>query len=272
MQYRLDGDIVQLDMSGRVESGRHHCLLDQDDNLAAGCGWEQAGYTVDRMLSEQDFTSLSMGVKRLVMDALTDAGVTLDESTFRLEEYHTLCTDQTVHLSVIDFLRSRASLKNLPIDPSILDQKVSQICGKRVSSKVSSVVASGYFFIRIVRPAPCVDNNPPHKDAWLDRLRHALNLYLPIAGSNQNSSLSLVEGSHYWLESRVARTSSGATVNGVRFSVPAAVSLDGELNMFRPDVAPRQGLIFSPYLIHGGAVNRDPDKTRVSLEMRFWRH
>ncbi len=30
-------------------------------------------------------------------------------------------------------------------------------------------------------------------------------------------------------------------------------------------------LLFSPYLIHGGAANREPDRTRVSLEMRFWR-
>lgn len=41
--------------------------------------------------------------------------------------------------------------------------------------------------------------------------------------------------------------------------------------MVRPDVGPRQGMVFSPYLIHGGAINLEPDLTRVSLEVRFWR-
>ena len=34
---------------------------------------------------------------------------------------------------------------------------------------------------------------------------------------------------------------------------------------------PNEVLVFSPYLIHGGAFNQQTDRTRVSLEMRFWR-
>lgn len=271
MEYRLNGELVKLDLSGPVEIGSNHCLLDYDDNLVSGCSWDRAGFTVDEFLSEQELTLLTEGVRRLVMDALIDAGLAIDEAAFRLEQYHTLCREQRDHLSVINFLKRRASLRNLPIPPSCLDRKVSQLCGKTVSSDVVSVPASGFFFIRIVRPSPFVDNNPPHKDVWLDRLRHAVNLYLPIAGSSENSSLPLVEGSHYWSESRITRTSSGATVNGVSFSVPSVVSVEGGVTMVRPDVGPRQGMVFSPYLIHGGAINLEPDLTRVSLEVRFWR-
>ena len=271
MNYKLNDKIVRLNVSGSLERGQDDCLILQDDNLIEGCSWEQAGYIVDDILSVSDYVALKEGVKLLISEALCSCGVFVDESVFTLEDYHKLCPNQAVHLSVIEFLRMNAALNNLPIDPSCLDQKISQICGKSVSSNVESVLASGYFFIRIVRPERFHDNNPPHKDVWIDRLRHALNLYLPIAGSNQHSSLSVVEGSHLWPESRVARTAPGASVNGVRFSVPAAVSLNEELSMLRPNVAARQGLVFSPYLLHGGAVNLNTDKTRVSLEIRFWR-
>jgi ectoine hydroxylase-related dioxygenase (phytanoyl-CoA dioxygenase family) len=39
----------------------------------------------------------------------------------------------------------------------------------------------------------------------------------------------------------------------------------------RPDPQAGEVLVFSPYLIHGGAMNFNSDVTRLSLEMRFWR-
>ena len=39
----------------------------------------------------------------------------------------------------------------------------------------------------------------------------------------------------------------------------------------RPNPGLNEVLVFSPYLIHGGAFNQQTDATRVSLEMRFWR-
>lgn len=269
--YCLDGQTVELHLTGSIERGGDECLLDKDDNLADGCNWNDAGFTVNSILSESDFSELTIGVKQLVLEGLIDAGVCVNESDFELEKYHTLSQDQAVHLSVIDFLKRKASLKNFPIDPKILDIRVSQICGKPVSSDVGNVIASGYFFIRIVRPFPYLDNNPPHKDVWLERLRNAINLYLPIAGSDHSTSLPLVMGSHFWPESRIARTVSGAIVNGVRYSVPSVFPQDEVLMMSRPKVGPLQGLVFSPYLIHGGTVNYSNEKTRVSLEMRFWR-
>ena len=43
------------------------------------------------------------------------------------------------------------------------------------------------------------------------------------------------------------------------------------LTLVRPNPGPNEVLVFSPYLIHGGAFNQQTDTTRVSLEMRFWR-
>ena len=43
------------------------------------------------------------------------------------------------------------------------------------------------------------------------------------------------------------------------------------MDMVRPPVEENQVLVFSPYLVHGGAVNLNADVTRISLEVRFWR-
>jgi len=32
-----------------------------------------------------------------------------------------------------------------------------------------------------------------------------------------------------------------------------------------------QVLVFSPYLIHGGAVNLNSNETRISIEIRLWK-
>ena len=127
-----------------------------------------------------------------------------------------------------------------------------------------------HFCVRVVRPRSR-DNNPPHRDVWLDRLRHAINIYVPLAGSTALSSLPIVPGSHLWAESEIERTVSGARVNGIEFTVPSVVGSTKPLRIVRPDPGLNEFLVFSPYLIHGGAFNQLPDRTRVSLEMRFWR-
>ena len=60
-------------------------------------------------------------------------------------------------------------------------------------------------------------------------------------------------------------------MNGLAYSVPAVTGARHPMKLVRPDPGPNEVLIFSPYLIHGAAVNFNPDTTRVSLEMRFWR-
>lgn len=271
MKYKIGKKIIEIDVDGFSVTGNDYCLLERDDNLISGCLWEKKGFIVSPFLDQSAFDVLRDGVRNLLLEALFAAGVKFSEEDFSLENYHEYCRDQSSHLQVVKFLRSRAAIENLPIGHQILDDQVRRICGKYVSCKVAEQAASGYFFIRLVRPQPHHDNNPPHKDSWLPRLRNSVNLYLPLAGSDENSSLPLVPGSHLWKESRVYRTVSGSIVNGVPFTVPTVVMNNEILNMMRPRVNLTEGMLFSPYLIHGGAVNFNKSRTRVSLEIRFWR-
>jgi ectoine hydroxylase-related dioxygenase (phytanoyl-CoA dioxygenase family) len=110
-----------------------------------------------------------------------------------------------------------------------------------------------------------------HRDVWLEDYESCINLYIPIAGSNALSSLILLPESHYWPESRIERTMSGAHINGIKFNVPAVTAIDGDFTIERPDPQENEMLLFSPYLIHGGAINLNTNKTRISIELRLWR-
>jgi len=271
MKFSIDGKYIDIGLLDDLVEYDNSFLLYDDDDLSEDCFWQSKGFVVTSLLDDLSFDILHKYVANSLKNALIKAGSEIEGKLFELDRYHEYCRDQSTHIKVIELLRSSSFVENLPIDHRVLDKKASQACGKLVSCKVAGKVASGYFFIRIVRPLPFQDYNPPHKDAWLDRLRNGLNMYLPLAGSDENSSLPLVPGSHLWSESETPRTRTGAQVNGIKYSVPAVAIKDAVLEMTRPEVKRREAMFFSPYIIHGGAVNFNSDKTRVSIEMRFWR-
>lgn len=271
MKYEIDGRQVSISVVGEVITGDEVCILHADDDLLAGCPWQHDGYTVFELMDHAQFKLLREGLSELVREGLSYAGRNVRQVDFDLEKYHEYCTDDAMHIKTIDFLKTKAAINNFPVRHQLLDDVVSAACGVTVSCKVAHQLASGYFFLRLVRPFPHQDNNPPHKDVWLNHLRDCVNIYVPLAGSNEKSTLPLVPGSHLWSESKIPRTASGAIANGIKFGVPSVVMTDASLKMTRPRVLLGEAMLFSPYLIHGGAVNFNSDITRVSLEMRFWR-
>lgn len=237
-----------------------------EDNLFAATPWNDRGYVVAPFLDEAPTSRLRAGIERLICDYLAEFG-TSGLANFRLDRYHNFIDDN--HLRLIEKIRSFLPIDRFPIPASLVTDRVSEILGVPVTL-IHPTYGVEVFSIRIVRPF-CRDHNPLHRDVWLDRLRNAVNLYVPLAGSNELSSLPLAPGSHLWSEDEVVRTPEGYTEGELRYSVPALLSSVRELNLVRPNPAANEVLLFSPYLIHGGASNSAPDQTRVSLEMRFWR-
>jgi len=128
-------------------------------------------------------------------------------------------------------------------------------------------------WVRICRPS-CIsqnDFNPCHKDVYLDFYRNTVNIYLPIVGSNEKSSLKIQPGSHKWSESETIVTTGGAYIKGKKYSVDAIVASKTKINMIRPNPNETQLMLFSPYLIHGCSDNDNENITRMSLEIRFIR-
>jgi len=106
----------------------------------------------------------------------------------------------------------------------------------------------------------------------LDFYRNTVNIYLPIVGSNEKSSLKIHPGSHKWRESNTIVTNGGAVIKGKKYSVDTIVASKIPLNMIRPNPTQNQLLLFSPYLIHGCSDNGNENMTRMSLEIRFIRN
>lgn len=267
MKARLNQHDVTYHIEGAENTPDHRVLLASALDLTAGTPWGADGYTVTPGLPAPWQTQLRAGLAELLRTFLRAAGVPVAPD-FDVSRYHRAIADDAArHLAVVQHIREiRQEL--LPIPVTHLEARVSDLVGRPVRA-LNPWDNERFFHLRVIRPHR-PDNNPLHRDVWLPDYDDCINIYLPIAGSTPDSAMPLIPGSHHWPESRTGRTAEGATYNGVRFTVPALTAAPGPLDIVRPDPTPDQLLIFSPYLLHGGAVNLTPDTTRVSLEMRFW--
>jgi len=267
MKARLNQHDVEYRIEGPAGPGGPEVLLATDTDLTAGQPWAAAGYTVAPWLTPAENTALRDGLAELVRAAVHAAG--LDAPTnWPVTAYHRLVGDDAArHLAVVQ-QTSSYPLAALPVPAAQLEARVSELCGRAVRAH-NPAIDQAQFHLRLVRPRRS-DNNPLHRDVWLDRLRNGINIYFPVAGSTADSSLALAPGSHWWAEDQTTRTHAGAVYNGTQYSVPALVAAAEPLHLLRPNPGPDEVLLFSPYLLHGGAVNVNDDETRISLEMRFW--
>ena len=267
MKARLNQHDVEYRIEGAAGPGAAEILLAADTDLTAGVPWAAAGYVVAPWLTPEENATLRDGLAWLVRTAVRATGPKIS-ADWPVTAYHRLVGDDAaLHLAIVNQTKSYP-LTALPMPVARLEARVSELCGRAVRV-YNPATEKAEFHLRLVRPHRS-DNNPLHRDAWLERLRNGLNIYVPVAGSTADSSLALVPGSHWWAEDQTSRTHAGAVYNGTQYSVPALVAATEPLHLIRPNPGPDEVLLFSPYLLHGGAVNLNDDETRISLEMRFW--
>ena len=268
MQVRINQQDYTYDVQGEAGLTDGRVLLATDDDLTAGAPWAAQGYTVADFLPPAEQAALRAGLAQLVRQALADAGRPV-AADFDIAHYHRVVgDDRALHLAVVARTKEYQQADFLPLPAARLEQRVSELCGRPVQA-LNPWDGERFFHLRLVRPGRA-DNNPLHRDVWLPDYHHCVNIYVPVAGSTAQSSLTLVPGSHHWPENRTLRTAGGAVSNGVRFTVPGVLGSAEPLDIIRPNPQAGEVLLFSPYLLHGGAVNLNADETRISLEMRFW--
>ena len=268
--FRIDDSGHSCEVAGQTGFGGPECLFEQDDSLLENADWRVAGFVVAPFLDAADMAVLRDRVTADVRARLARLAPDLDLDGFAMQSLHeTVAGRDDVYAALIAETRKGFDIADFPVDIARVDDRVSELCGTPV--RCAHFDPGGpEFNIRIVRPDRN-DNNPPHRDVWLDHLRHKVNIYAPLFGSTRASSLPVLPGSHLWPESQIERTKQGATVNGLAFSVPCVVGSPHGVDMIRPPVDDDEVMVFSPYTIHGGGVNMTRDRTRVSLEMRFER-
>lgn len=264
----LNGQPVPYHIEGAPAAADDRVLLAQAHDLTARAPWAAAGFAVLPGLPSYQQRALQAGLAALLREAMREADVPVGLDFDISHYHHAVGADPALHLAVIARTKSY-DLSRLPIAPSALEDLVSAACGQPVQA-FNPNAQEAVFHLRIVRPGQ-PDHNPLHRDAWLPRYADALNIYLPVAGSTARSALTLVPGSHHWPESAVERTQAGAIYHGQAYTVPGVLRPVRPLEIVRPNPEMGEVLVFSPYLLHGGAANLNADATRVSLEMRFWR-
>jgi ectoine hydroxylase-related dioxygenase (phytanoyl-CoA dioxygenase family) len=181
-----------------------------------------------------------------------------------LEGYHFSITEEE-HTKILNSMPYKKS--ELKEFGDYIEKTISEHIGIKVK------VFNDDIWFRICRPSHkySTDFNPCHRDTYLNFYRNTVNIYLPICSSNENSSLTIEPGSHYWNENETIVTNGGAYFKSTnkKYSVDAIVASKQKLNMIRPNPQIGQVMLFSPYLIHGCANNNNLYTTRISIEVRF---
>lgn len=201
----------------------------------------------------------------------------VDIAGFALEKYHEY-VDDIIHSNVVaSFQAGEVGIGGVHLDKlGIPYTELDDFINSEINAKINlscvykrTTPPIKHFWIRIVRPKVS-ENNPPHKDTHVDRIQKCVNIYLPLAGSNEDSSLPLIPGTHLENEKEYIISGSPAYIGNKKYTVPAIVHRNKGLKMITPNPKLNEIMIFTPHLVHGGGANNNDNATRVSLEMRFF--
>jgi hypothetical protein len=267
VQYNVNDSKLEYDAQGQKVRGEDTVLLHLDVDLTANTTWSTTGFTIEKLFDDVLFRTFINNTKKLLLTLWRKSGLEVPDH-FVIDQYHTLANTKETHLEAVEQTKLLLT-SQFPVSINILEERISAICSKTLIAK-NPYDDQSIFHFRVVRPQ-LPDNNPLHRDVWLEDYKDCINLYIPITGSNENSSLIIVPQSHQWPESKIERTLSGAVINDVKYNVPAVTGIEGEVNYVRPNPALNEVLVFSPYLIHGGSANFNTNTTRISIEVRLWK-
>jgi len=267
MKYTVNNRTISYDAQNENIRGENTVLLNGAVDLTAKAAWSETGFSIEKLFPSLTYPAFANATHQLLSNLWRRAGLKVPDD-FPLDQYHTLASRPDNHLAAIEKTRL-LSVDDFPLGVDAIERRISGICQVPLIAK-NPYDSQSIFHFRVIRPNS-TDNNPLHRDVWLEDFDDCINLYIPVAGSNEHTSLIIIPGSHRWPESRIERTKTGAMINGVKFNVPAVTSIDGQYSLVRPDPAENEVLVFSPYLIHGGSVNLNADKTRISIELRLWK-
>jgi hypothetical protein len=274
VKVNLEDTPYDLVVGGNNQWGKDYLELDHDDDLTKNTIFEDTGYIVSSFLSKDECEELRNKLKNILSDKLELITKVKLRGDDLLNYHNEISTEQHLNFTGTIYKNGRGiNFKLLNNFRKKIENRVSELCGVQVTTKMPGREYEE-FYIRVTRPVSIVnhfDNNPPHRDIYIDRLRNALNIYFPIIGSNKKNSLGIIPYSHRWKENEIKRIVSGTEIQGYKYTVSCITDTKfNGLNMIRPQPEEDEVFLFSPYCIHGGAPNFS-EKTRMSLEIRFWR-
>tara|TARA_A100001388_G_C28769484_1_gene502941 strand:- start:2042 stop:2860 length:819 start_codon:yes stop_codon:yes gene_type:complete len=247
-------------LAGLYINSQNKNFLSKDINLLENLDANKSGYFISKFLEKNLMEQLIQSTLNFLSKKFDS-----DINTNNFNEKFINMQDKFFHLKMKEIYKG-INFDELPFSLEFVESWASILLKKKVKL---FYLKEPSFLVRIVRPNS-IDFNPPHRDIYINRLRNAVNCFMPIMGVNRNSTLPLIPKSHFWLESDTFRTDLNPIVDGLKFSVPAIIQMKdlSPLVLTRPNVDYGEVMFFSPYCIHGGGKNTS-NETRMSFEFRF---
>ena len=265
----IDDQLFQIEVFGDFHWGKeNYCLYKSEKNIIANTSWENLGYTIMKdIVSSDQYQLLRNSITNILLNIAEELGISISKKLFCLEDYHLFINSDDEHQAIIEKSRE-LSIEDFDFDMNIITQNLSEFMNLRLTSWIKELKRS-HIQLRINRPMT-YDINPPHRDGYIDVFKDVLNIWLPISGCNDKTSLPVIPKSHFLPENKIFKTDiGGAIINKNQYNVPCILKTNfGVLKMIRPNPKETEALVFTPYLIHGAAFNKSKN-TRVALELRF---
>lgn len=264
----IDNSEYEFAVKGDFFWGKDEVLYRENDNVISKTSWAKEGYNVVKAFKDDEFNKLKHSILQNVIRAIKEVGIEFDETTFTLENYHKIVKTDEQHNAVINITRNLQNT-DFDFDIDVLADRFGDMLGYKLTSWIKELNKT-HIQIRISRPSS-LDINPPHRDGYLSYWADIVNVWIPVSGCNEKASLPVLPKSHLIPENEILRTESkGAEINGNIYYVPCILeSKDGPFSMIRPNPKDGEAILFTPFLIHGAAVNQNTDVTRMSIELRL---
>ncbi len=269
VDFTLEGTRYSFPAEAARSRGKAETLFDERGLFGGAADWVANGVAVVDLLDPQEARLMAEGMaKRAARDLAElqpDLGLAAATDALLAGRYHQVVGDSEIHRQLV---RRTANYchDDLPLPVTQIYARLGELIKAKLSP-ANPKLPTEIVTLRLSRPGS-LDFNPPHKDVYLDFYRGTLNVWMPLLGCSESSTLPVVPGSHLWPEDQVERGATGNLFNKLRFNVPIVFGGPAPLAFVRPKVKLGQALVFTPNLVHGVAMNLTPDTTRMSLELR----
>jgi len=265
---------VALDDTQEYITGSNVVLSNEKSDVTYSQDWYNQGYTIQQFLNDKEFIEVKQGVTQCIKNLIEDT-LNIQIFDFKLEDYHNIITNSDDHYKIVSKTRDLFP-KDFSFSIDEIIPRFEDILNFSLTDIDPNSGWKAHIILRINRPYSN-DYNPPHKDIYEhydgeSYIPKFINFWVPICGVTQKSMLPISPKTHKLPENLILRTNVGSYIGENKYRVRAIKEWDGKVNLYRYPIKYGQVLIFSPHLIHGLAINREPNTTRVSLEFRLYKH
>lgn len=214
--------IFSAEQAPEFKYGKAEVLSAADTDITFHQPWYQKGFEAIPFLNGQEFYSLKTGLTQCIQGLLINE-LNISPDSFRLEDYHKWVDSNDKHFKIVSKTRDL-----FPRDFNFSVDKIITRFEEELGFELTDINPRDnkklHIIVRINRPQS-TDYNPPHKDIYqgIDAedsyIPQFVNIWIPVCGVTEKSSLPLAATSHLIPENAILRTFEGGVLSGNTYRV-----------------------------------------------------